>query len=233
MASKEDDMSVDPQEMESSELLHWCILRDSSTCDKDPSVGLRKVRDLESWQVLLEAARICNYQPVLTLAENLSATAVPSVYYHAACRSAFTQKKTLQKLKSESPLKSGSHDNAGPPRKMVRSSLSQTTRVYSQTCIFCKRKDKYKKDSRTREPLVQCTELRCDEKIRDVATLKHDTDILAITSKDIVAAEAHYHRVCYREYTRSVPVPSCSNISSEVDTMDDEEVLYSNACYPH
>lgn len=117
MSSREDDMS--------SELLHWCILCDSSTCDKDPSVGLKKVRDLESWQeALVEAARIHNYQTNLTLAETLSATAVPNVYYNAACRSTFTHKKTQQKLKSESPLESASHDNAGPPRRMVRSLLT-------------------------------------------------------------------------------------------------------------
>ena len=31
--------------------------------------------------------------------------------------------------------------------------------------------------------------------------MKKDTKILAITSRDIVAAKAHYHASCYRIYT--------------------------------
>ena len=47
-----------------------------------------------------------------------------------------------------------------------------------------------------------CKELRADAKVRNVATKKLDSKILAIVSTDIVAAEAHYHQSCYRLYTR-------------------------------
>lgn len=50
--------------------------------------------------------------------------------------------------------------------------------------------------------MVKCTELRADARIRNAATKKLDTRILAIVSKNIVAAEAQYHRYCYKyEYT--------------------------------
>ena len=39
-----------------------------------------------------------------------------------------------------------------------------------------------------------CRELRADAKVRDAATKKLDSKILAIVTRDIVAAEAHYHR---------------------------------------
>ena len=46
-----------------------------------------------------------------------------------------------------------------------------------------------------------CKELRANAKVRNVATKKLGSKILAIVIKDIVAAEAHYHRSCYRLYT--------------------------------
>ena len=49
---------------------------------------------------------------------------------------------------------------------------------------------------------MQSLELRSDAKVRQAAIEKFDNKILAITSKNIVAAEAHYHKTCYRNYTR-------------------------------
>ena len=44
-----------------------------------------------------------------------------------------------------------------------------------------------------------------DQTLRQIATERCDERILTITSRDIVAAEAHYHRTCYRDYTRPTP----------------------------
>ena len=44
--------------------------------------------------------------------------------------------------------------------------------------------------------------LRADETQRKCAILKGDEKILALTSRDIVAAEAHYHCSCYKIYTK-------------------------------
>ena len=49
--------------------------------------------------------------------------------------------------------------------------------------------------------MVLCTELRADTRIRNAATKKLDSRILAIVSMDIVAAKAHHIRSCYRLYT--------------------------------
>ena len=56
--------------------------------------------------------------------------------------------------------------------------------------------------NRIREKLVKDSQLRVDHKLRQIAVAKRDKKILAITSRDIVAAEARYHRSCYRDYTR-------------------------------
>ena len=75
------------------------------------------------------------------------------------------------------------------------------SRVYQPKCIFCE-KDKCLRGTSTREHLIQARQLRVDERLRHCALEKQDEKILAVTSRDIVAAEAHYHTSCYRNFTR-------------------------------
>ena len=56
------------------------------------------------------------------------------------------------------------------------------------------------KGSRTRDRLLKVSELRGDK--REAAEEKHDVRMLAITSCELVAAEAHNYFSCYRTYTR-------------------------------
>ena len=100
-------------------------------------------------------------------------------------------------------------------KKSFRQSSNPKSRVYEKKCIFCQR-DKYKKGSRNRENLTQCRDLRADQSIREAAITKHDTRILAEVSRELVAAEAWYHRSCYREYTRA-PNEKKSDIENTVD----------------
>ena len=78
---------------------------------------------------------------------------------------------------------------------------SSTSRVYEKTCIFCEKKDKYKRGSRTRENLKQAGQLRTDISVRNPAELKMDPRLLAHLSRELIAAETHYHHSCYRQYT--------------------------------
>ena len=73
--------------------------------------------------------------------------------------------------------------------------------ILPKECIFCK-KSKYKKGTRTREGLIDCSEFRADKNIRgcavehirlgsplsEVAKL-----ILLIIEKDLISSEAKYH----------------------------------------
>ena len=70
---------------------------------------------------------------------------------------------------------------------------------------------------KSKEPLVQCRELRADVKIRSAAMKKVDDRVIGPLSRDIVAAEGMYHRSCYREYTRCV---SSTTIVSDVPVHD-------------
>ncbi len=78
---------------------------------------------------------------------------------------------------------------------------SSESRVYDAVCIFCN-KVKFQKGSRSREKLTQAVQLRADETLRKCAILKGDEKILALASRDMVAAEAHYHCSCYKIYTK-------------------------------
>lgn len=60
----------------------------------------------------------------------------------------------------------------------------------------------YIKGTNSREPLRLAVEIRTDAKGRETVTEKKDERLLAITARDIVAAEAHFHPSCYRDYTR-------------------------------
>ena len=97
----------------------------------------------------------------------------------------------------------------GPPAKGT---------TYDRNCIFCNKESKYGKGQQTREKLIQCSDLRSDQRIRDVATARHDTNILVIASRELVAAEACYHKSCYRNYTRST-----GELVSGTGSADDKE----------
>ena len=77
------------------------------------------------------------------------------------------------------------------------------SRIYQRVCIFGE-KDKYTRNSRTREK--QCEDMRADETIRKAVVGKYDKGILAVVSRELVVAEARYHRSCYRNCTRNIPV---------------------------
>ena len=97
------------------------------------------------------------------------------------------------------------------PTAAKRTSIRQsptTSTTYEHVFIFCEKKSKYLKGTRNREPLVQCRDLRADHSIRKSAMEKKDSRILAIASREIVAAEACYHRTCYKVYTRAGASPT-------------------------
>jgi len=64
--------------------------------------------------------------------------------------------------------------------------------------LSTRKSTKYIKGTRTREPLVQCIELKANARIREVAIKCNDIKILALTSR---AAVAWYHKSCYKLYT--------------------------------
>jgi len=101
-------------------------------------------------------------------------------------------------------------------RRVLPATLS---RVMDSTCIFCG-KSKYIKKSNTREPLLQCRELRADVKIREYAKRTMNTRLFGLVEcRELVAAEAKYHASCYR-----LCIGSLSKSSSTETVAEDNSV---------
>ena len=176
-----------------------CIICTLKTSDNDSHLVSPKTYD--SWQNLLKAAELRKYGPITDAAKELGGNEFPKIYYHRRCRSIFTMKRDLEIiLKRNTNEAIGNEDVCSSKRLCRRLSVS---RVYDPICIFCK-KVKFVKGSKSRENLTKAAELRADRTLRDCAIKKGDNKIMAITSRDIVAAEAHYHTSCYKNYTRVI-----------------------------
>ena len=122
------------------------------------------------------------------------------------CRKKFVHKKTLKRPKREQEATSSKDEESGTSsRRSSRERGEGSERVYPRVCIFCDQNSKYMKGTQTREPLTQTVDLRADETIRNIAIKKNDQKILAIESRELVAAEAHFHRSCYKNYTKRDP----------------------------
>lgn len=188
-------------------------------CSDEDSDHMVSPQNLESWKTLLKAAEIREHGPVLELAKDLPDGEIPAIQYHRMCRSIFTMKRLLKeciakKAACVEPTEQGSRSSRDAPS-------SSTSRVFDKRCIFCEKSSKYLKGQKTRETLIQCSELRSDDRIRISAARKLDNRILAITSRELVAAEGHYHRSCYRAYTREEPAVT-SAASEQGDDIDSQ-----------
>ena len=64
-----------------------------------------------------------------------------------------------------------------------------------------------------------CAEIRVDERIRQIASVKHDSEILFITSDELVAKEAKYYSSCYKDYTRPEKQLSGNNDPIKADIL--------------
>ena len=124
---------------------------------------------------------------------------VPDIYYHPECRKTFCHKKALTKIKKEQSFSCLNDKNIETAQRPSREKPESSGSVYAEVCIFFDRKTKYQKGTKNREKLTKAVHLRADNTIREAATKKGDTKIIAIASKELVAAEAHYHISCNKK----------------------------------
>lgn len=173
---------------------------------------------------MFEAAKIGSFQPILNLAKTVNEGEIPSITCHRDCRSRFTLKRDLDSLeqKADGKIEVEEDDETGLSRAK-KQVMPNSSHIYKQECIFCE-KGNYVRSSNSREKLVTATQLRVDETLRNIATEKFDHKIMALTSREIVAAEAHYHRSCYSRYTR----PKKQGLGCDIsDDTRDAEFLHS------
>ena len=176
-----------------------CILHTISPENNEES--LISPQNYRSWLTLLEAATVRQHEPILNVANVVENEQTPMIYYHRKCRSLFTMKYDLETLKRKASDECiDETDGSGFAKRPDRRS-SLCGRVYEETCIFCN-KMKYIKNHNTREKLTKAVDPRADKTLRETAVQKGDDRIMIGTSRDIVAAEAHYHLSCYKKYTK-------------------------------
>ena len=197
-----------------------CVIHSTSELATAPLVELR---DLDSWKTLLRAAQIHEHQPLLDIAESLKPNELPEVKYHAKCRKLFTMKKLLDSIQNKcSPTASKTCDKQSK-RKSIRDPPANSP-VYDPKCVVCDKVNKYLKGSKTWELLQKCVTMEADEALRNAAISKMESHVTAALSRDAVAAEVHFHRSCYRSYTKldnprtDVPAPSEMDYSTTETT---------------
>ncbi|CAH3148276.1 unnamed protein product, partial [Porites evermanni] len=181
----------------------------------DETGDLVSLKDLESWKTLLNAAVIRNHEGILSIAKTLMEGEIPQISYHRKCRSIFTLKRDLKKL---------SQSDTSSRRSSIRKPVTTQSSVFERICVYCE-KAKYLKGTKTREAIIQCVDLRADSTIGRAAMGKNDPRILAIVTRELVAAEACYHKSWYRDYTRNIQ----GAVSSGDKKEEDECPEYTNA----
>lgn len=187
----------------------------------DTNEKLIELQNYKSWQTLLEAAQVRHYEPVLELCTTLSDSDFPHIFYHKTCRSIFTMKKLLDSFKRKAGeyMTEAAEDGESSTSKRPKRGEKPYSTLLETLCIFCE-KNKYGKGTNTREKLIKAAQLRVDETLRKFATERGDANILALVCRDMVAAEANYHRSCYRNYTRTTTT-SCEELHTPEDCFDD------------
>lgn len=173
----------------------------------DQDQDLRSPRDRESWETIVKAAEIRKHTEILEIAQTVGEDGISEIFYHRNCRSKFTMKHLLdaivEKKKAESDNASMVQPEITPREFQRRTSViaSTSSRVYEPICIFCQT-TKYIPKTHTRRSLRKCEYLKSDESVRRAASEKNDTRIIALLTRELVAAEGHYHHSCYKDYTR-------------------------------
>jgi len=163
--------------------------------------------------------------PLLNIANSTAEDSIPTIFYHRKCHQILTMKHRLGSG-TENLGESTNNEETVAKTKTRRVLPATPSRVLDSTCIFCG-KSKYIKKSNTREPLLQCRELRADVKIREYAKRTMNTRLLGLVEcRELVAAEAKYHASCYRLY-----IGSSAKSSSSKTVFEDNFVETAYTCF--
>ncbi|XP_071853573.1 uncharacterized protein [Apostichopus japonicus] len=145
-----------------------------------------------------------------------------SVGYHRECYQRFTDISKLSKAEQRRDLSSIQSDNASdipdykiteppePKKARLRSREATTSKsdrphIFPAKCLICNA-DGWTRDrhsgARKREPLTKCETIEAGQ-LRKAAELTfNEALLLKIRDRDLVAAEAQYHKSCYKDSTR-------------------------------
>lgn len=124
-----------------------------------PISELTKPTDEQSLHILQKAGSTHNIHPILNLQEE---EYTDKLYYHRKGHTTFTQKKILHRLARDEQLQHTRTET----RKSTRDPAPSSSGALEEVCIFCNKKHKYPKGSKSKEPLSLSQEFHSDGKIR-------------------------------------------------------------------
>lgn len=110
---------------------------------------------------------------ILDIAITTEAGNVPEVYYHSQCRNLFTLKKSLECVQNSAAWTTDQDIDHNTIAKKKRMPSTTSSPILESVCIFCC-KVKFVKNSKSREPLLQCVDNRAQVKIRSYAECTGD-----------------------------------------------------------
>ena len=156
----------------------------------------------DAYKTLQKAAEIIHHR-----LSSLDGDVIPNLFYHRECYQRFTLKRDLEKIvqketereEFEKSLLNKIQFETNEAGRLIRKTNENSSGIIlKKECIFCKR-NLYKNKKLVK--LTQCLELRAVQAIYNAAYAVNDFKILGLlNSNDIIAAEAHYHKDCYKKY---------------------------------
>ena len=171
--------------------------------------------NIESWNMLLRAAKIRGYSPILDLAKNLPKGSIHQLFYHRKCRSIFTMKKLLDSIVAK---ESSSGNSLAEGSRDIARREPQPSRVYEAKCIFCDKVSKYLKGQRTKESLTKC---RVKSRWYHQESSDQEKGYNFVSHRQSWASgswSSHYHRTCYRAYTKDLEKDTDESNMDEIES---------------
>ena len=103
-----------------------------------------------AWKTIFEAAKVRGNEKVLPLEKDVKKGNFPSIKFHKSCRSMFTIKRDLDKIRNSQKELKNQQGSASQRTSKRKSSYSSV--IFPPQCIFCCN-SKYLKGTKTREAL--------------------------------------------------------------------------------
>ena len=198
--------------------------QDSETCIihcTDDSTPLVSIKDLQSWETIVNAGRIWKDLQILKIADQVGDNVLSNIKYHRKYRQISTMKSSLEKImredeRSEQKLK-GENSDDRKSRKSLRgqSETSTSSHILPKVCIFCENVSKYINKGKTIEKLVESIDERANDTVKAAALQRCDQRMLSITSNELHASKAMCHMSCYKNYTQILNQQTSEEASDE------------------
>ena len=179
-----------------------CIIH----CSDNPG-KIVLVDSLDKWNDLVTAATNLDNENIMEIARVTPVGSIPpNVVYHKNCRNVFLLRSKRTKEKSKSKLQTSDSDQPSSSKSTRVRRVSSSQLLLPKECIFCRKTYKYEKGKKMKANKIGTIDAR-DSIILAQSEMKDSHIEHLINNYDLTSAEAHYHRSCYRAFTRILSKP--------------------------